>query len=583
MGVPGRRARRARRVRRAHRDHGGLVFVDLRDRAGTVQVVIDPSDHAEAHAAAAAVRVESVVQVEGEIVRRAPETVNPKMATGEVEPALRRVPRALAGRAAALQPRRQERRRGAAHPPPLARPAPRRDAAPADDARDGHADHAPPPRGPRLPRPRDARPHEVDPGGRARLPRAGPPPARRVLRAAAVAAALQAALHDERLRALLPDRPLLPGRGAARRPAARVHAARHRDGVRRAGRDPRARRGALLRDLAGGARHRAAAPVPAALVARGDGALRLGQARHALRPGDRRRHGFVRTPASPSSRGAAAAGGVVRALARPGAAALSRKTSTSSPRSRRSGRQGPRLPAARPGSRGRRALADREVPDAGGARRARSAHGRAAGRRDLPRGRPRADRRARARRAPHAPRRPLRPRRPGRLRVRLRRRLPALPVGRGRRALGRRAPHVHGAEARARGAARHGSGRRHLGRLRLRLQRARDRLGLDQEPPPGRAAEDLRRRRLRRGGRGGALRLLAARAAARRAAARRHRARPRPLRDAARGHGEHPRRDRLPEDRRRARPAHGRADAGRRAAARRPRPAPAPPPKGGRA
>ena len=51
----------------------------------------------------------------------------------------------------------------------------------------------------------------------------------RVLRAAAVAAAVQAAADDGRLRALLPDRPLLPRRGPARRPPARVHPARHRD------------------------------------------------------------------------------------------------------------------------------------------------------------------------------------------------------------------------------------------------------------------------------------------------------------------------------------------------------------------
>ncbi len=63
-----------------------------------------------------------------------------------------------------------------------------------------------------------------------------------LLRAAAVAAALQAAPDDRRLRALLPDRPLLPRRGPARRPPARLHPARHRDVVRRGrGRDRRQR------------------------------------------------------------------------------------------------------------------------------------------------------------------------------------------------------------------------------------------------------------------------------------------------------------------------------------------------------
>ena len=64
-----------------------------------------------------------------------------------------------------------------------------------------------------------------------------------VLRAAAVAAAVQAAADDRRLRALLPDRPLLPRRGPARRPPARVHPARPRDVVRRRGGRDRGHRG----------------------------------------------------------------------------------------------------------------------------------------------------------------------------------------------------------------------------------------------------------------------------------------------------------------------------------------------------
>ena len=72
----------------------------------------------------------------------------------------------------------------------------------------------------------------------------------RLLRAAAVAAAVQAAADGRRLRALLPDRPLLPGRGPARRPPARVHPARPRDELRRGGRrhrDDRGPDGARLR------------------------------------------------------------------------------------------------------------------------------------------------------------------------------------------------------------------------------------------------------------------------------------------------------------------------------------------------
>ena len=65
----------------------------------------------------------------------------------------------------------------------------------------------------RLPRGRDAVPGPLDARGRARLPRAEPRPPRALLRAAAVAAALQAAADGRGLRALLPDRPLLPRRG----------------------------------------------------------------------------------------------------------------------------------------------------------------------------------------------------------------------------------------------------------------------------------------------------------------------------------------------------------------------------------
>jgi aspartyl-tRNA synthetase len=67
------------------RDHGGLVFVDLRDPAGRVQLVFHPELHAEAHAAAHELRNEFVIQIEGEVRLRSPETANPKLATGEVE------------------------------------------------------------------------------------------------------------------------------------------------------------------------------------------------------------------------------------------------------------------------------------------------------------------------------------------------------------------------------------------------------------------------------------------------------------------------------------------------------------------
>jgi aspartyl-tRNA synthetase len=67
------------------RDHGGLVFIDLRDFSGKVQLVINP-EHAPAPAQVAhEVRNEFVLQAEGEVVRRAPEAVNPNLPTGEIE------------------------------------------------------------------------------------------------------------------------------------------------------------------------------------------------------------------------------------------------------------------------------------------------------------------------------------------------------------------------------------------------------------------------------------------------------------------------------------------------------------------
>ena len=70
----------------ARRDHGGLIFIDLRDRAGIVQVVVSPQvAEPDAFRAAEAVRSEYVLQVAGEVRRRPPGTENPRLATGEIE------------------------------------------------------------------------------------------------------------------------------------------------------------------------------------------------------------------------------------------------------------------------------------------------------------------------------------------------------------------------------------------------------------------------------------------------------------------------------------------------------------------
>jgi aspartyl-tRNA synthetase len=67
------------------RDHGGLVFIDLRDHTGVVQLVVNPERAAEAAQTAHEIRSEFVVRAEGEVVRRADDAVNPNLATGEIE------------------------------------------------------------------------------------------------------------------------------------------------------------------------------------------------------------------------------------------------------------------------------------------------------------------------------------------------------------------------------------------------------------------------------------------------------------------------------------------------------------------
>ena len=67
------------------RDHGQLIFLDLRDRHGITQVVVDKADDPEAHAVASRVRSEFVVTVAGEVTPRLPGTENARLATGEIE------------------------------------------------------------------------------------------------------------------------------------------------------------------------------------------------------------------------------------------------------------------------------------------------------------------------------------------------------------------------------------------------------------------------------------------------------------------------------------------------------------------
>ena len=67
------------------RDHGGLIFIDLRDRIGHRAACLPPRERAAGARAAHALRAEDVISVAGTVTRRDPRDVNPNLATGEIE------------------------------------------------------------------------------------------------------------------------------------------------------------------------------------------------------------------------------------------------------------------------------------------------------------------------------------------------------------------------------------------------------------------------------------------------------------------------------------------------------------------
>jgi len=67
------------------RDHGGLIFVDLRDRTGIVQVVFDPETMGDGFSTAERLRSEYVVSIQGQVIARPEGMINPNLATGKIE------------------------------------------------------------------------------------------------------------------------------------------------------------------------------------------------------------------------------------------------------------------------------------------------------------------------------------------------------------------------------------------------------------------------------------------------------------------------------------------------------------------
>ena len=260
------------------RDHGGVVFIDLRDASGVAQIVIRQDELAHD------LRAEFCVRVTGEVRRRPAGNENPDLPTGEVEVAVSELevlsesdplpfPVEGAGelsedvrlRYRYLDIRRSRDGRRAARPVAGRLPGRRRDA------------------GAQVRQRGDPVPDQVHAGRGQGLPGPGPAAARQLVRAAAVAAAVQAAADGVRPGAVLPAGPLLPGRGLPGRPAARVHPDRHRDVLRHPGRRGAGRRGPGGPAVGGDRRLPGAAADPADDLRRRDGQVRLGQARPAVR------------------------------------------------------------------------------------------------------------------------------------------------------------------------------------------------------------------------------------------------------------------------------------------------------------
>ena len=272
------------------RNLGAMTFIDLRDRYGITQIVVEEHSPADVKAVAGGLGREYVLQVEGRVVERS--SKNPKMPTGDIEVVASKLvvlheaevpPFTIEENSDGGDDLRMKYRYLDLRRPPLQRNMILRHKMAQEIRRflsdEGFLEIETPLPGQfharRRPRLRRAEPHEPQP----------------ILRPAPVAPDPQAAADGRRLRQILPDRALFPRRRPSGRPPARIHADRLRNVVRRAGgraRNLRALGQAHVPRSDGHRTYGAAAPHA---LDRSDGEIRLGQTRPALRYGVRRSDG----------------------------------------------------------------------------------------------------------------------------------------------------------------------------------------------------------------------------------------------------------------------------------------------------
>jgi hypothetical protein len=270
------------------RDHGGVIFIDLRDREGITQVVFNPEINRTFMPRPMPCATNSSLASRPGGAR--PDgMINPKLPTGEIEVMVDELKILNPAKTPAVHDRRQRGRvrtiRLKNRHLDLRRPALQRNiitrhkASASCAAISGRQ---------RVSGHRNAGADPQHAGRRPGLPGAQPGQSRPVLRPAPVAPAVQTAAHDFRVRPLLPDRALLPGRGSAGRPPAGVHPDRYGDVLCGRGRPHGGQRRHDGQIVQRGCQPDAAPAFSPAHLCRGHGSLRAGQTRHPLRSGTQR-------------------------------------------------------------------------------------------------------------------------------------------------------------------------------------------------------------------------------------------------------------------------------------------------------